>query len=79
MSDLITVYGAQWGTADAIAEQLGPDVTPDMLERWWRRGLVRRVVVGRGPYRAAHYRVDDCEEAEMQTRVEPRGRPRKAA
>lgn len=75
----ITVYGAEWGTAEKITDHLGSDVTPDMLAQWWRRGLVRRVTVGRGQTRTAHYRLDDCIEAEALTRAQARGRPRSKA
>ena len=75
---MITLNGANWGTAEQITELLGPDVTPDMLAQWSRRGLVRRIIVGQGSTRTAHYRADDCVEAEMLTRTQPRGRPRRA-
>jgi hypothetical protein len=76
---MITVYDVDWATAAEVGEHLGADVAPEMLAQWYRRGLARRVVIGTGPCRAVYYRLDDCVEAEMLTRVQPRGRPRRAA
>lgn len=79
MTEPIVLYGVRWGTAELVNDRLGADVTPPVLEQWKRRGLIRGVVIGRGPTRQAVYRLDDCEEAEMLTRTSGRGRPRKAA
>lgn len=70
---MITLYGAEWLTAAELAELLGPDVTPDLLYDWKRRGLIRGTVVGG----VAHYRRDDTIEAEFLTRTQTRGRPRR--
>ncbi len=79
MGDPIQLYGVEWATAEEVVAQLGADVTPAMLDQWARRGLVRRVTIGSGRTRQAHYRLDDCTEAEAWTRLQTRGRPRQAA
>jgi hypothetical protein len=73
---VIIRYGVEWLTADELAEQVGSDVTPDVLCDWKRRGLIRGTVLGSGQSRAAHYRLDDTIEAEFLTRTQTRGRPR---
>lgn len=72
---MIPLHGAEWLTAAELAEQLGGDVTPEILHDWKRRGLIRGTVVGG----VAHYRRDDTIEAEFLTRTQTRGRPRRTA
>lgn len=64
------VQGVEWLTAAELGQQLGPDVSPELLRDWRRRGLVRAVTVGR----VGWYRRDDVLDAERATRH--RGRPR---
>lgn len=61
---MIPTCRAEWLTAAELAEMLGPDVTPELLRDWKRRGLVRGTVVDG----VGHYRRDDTIEAEFSTR-----------
>lgn len=74
---MITRDGVDWLTADEIAHEIGKDITPAILWDWKRRGLVRAATIGAGRSRAAHYRCDDVQEAELATRLRPGGRPRR--
>lgn len=60
----VTVGGITYGTADEICEQLGDDVTPELLRDWKRRGLLTAVRVGR----ENHYPVHEAIEVEFLTR-----------
>lgn len=64
------VNGVTYATADELREQLGDDITAELLRDWKRRGLVTAVRVGRVNW----YRVDEAIEAEFLTRN--RTRPR---
>jgi len=70
---LITFKGATFATACEAREQLGDDVTPELLRDWRRRGLVTAIRVGRTNW----YRLDEAIEAEFLTRG--RTRPRRHA
>lgn len=59
-----TIDGHTYATADEVREQLGDDVTAELLRDWKRRGLITAVRVGR----TNHYRVDETIEAEFTTR-----------
>lgn len=76
---MITRDGVDWLTADDVVEQFGDDVTADMLKHWKLRGLVRATTIGAGHTRAAHYRADDVQEAELKTRESRAGRVRRGA
>jgi hypothetical protein len=59
-----TVSGHTYATAEELREQLGDDVTAELLRDWKRRGLVTAHRVGRVNW----YRVDEAIEAEWFTR-----------
>ncbi|WP_117668504.1 hypothetical protein [Micromonospora sp. MW-13] len=66
---MITVEGREWGTAEQLADRLGPDVTPGMVRRWRdRKGLTTR---------AGHSPLDEAAAIELATRTTTRGRPRR--
>lgn len=69
---MIVVDGDEWVTAEEAIEQLGPDIRPDRLRDWLRRGLVEAHRVGQHN----HYRLADLFEVEARTRrtgTRPRG------
>jgi hypothetical protein len=73
---MITVDGVEYGTADELAAVLGPDVNPDLIRSWARRGRItrhHRPGQGRG---TTWYRLDQVTAAELATRNSRRGRPR---
>ncbi|MCX4474826.1 hypothetical protein OOK41_31695 [Micromonospora sp. NBC_01655] len=66
---MITVEGREWGTAEQLAERLGPDVTVAMVRRWRdRKGLA---------VRAGYSPLDEAAAIEHATRTSARGRPRR--
>jgi len=69
----------EWLTAAEVAEQVGPDITPDLLYDWKRRGLIRATTIGAGRTRTAHYHRNDVINTELATRLRPAGRPRRGA
>lgn len=70
---MIVLDGISWGTADEIREELGEDVTAELLRDWKRRGLLRAHRVGRVNF----YPVLEAVETEFLTR--DRTRPRRRA
>jgi hypothetical protein len=64
------VNNTEWLTAAEVAEQLGPDITPELLCNWKRRGLIRGIVLTG----LARCRLDDLVETEQQTRGQTRPR-----
>lgn len=67
------IDGVEWLTASEARQQLGSDITPELLRDWKRRHLIRGVRIGRHGY----YRRDDLIAAEHQTRhrTRPRAKP----
>lgn len=72
---MIELAGVRYITASEAAEYLGPDVTPELVRDWKRRGLI----VGHRVGRCTWYRLDDLTEVEYQVRINRAGRPRHAA
>ncbi len=69
---MIRVRGQEWGTAQQIAQALGPDITPDMVRNWWRRDGLPACRIGRSVY----YPLARAAQIERQKRQSTRGRPR---
>ncbi len=70
---MIYVAGEWWGTADEIADHLGPDVTPAMVRAWARRRLLASVRAGA----TVRYPVGAAASVEASTALSGRGRPRR--
>jgi len=73
---MITIDGVEYGQAQEIARRLGPDVTPEMVRAWGRRGKVERKKLDDG---TVWYRLDQAATAERNARTSGRGRPRRAS
>lgn len=69
------LHGVEFVTTAEACAQLGPDVTPALINSWIRRGHL--VPAGRLPGRAHLFKWDDVVEAERRTRASARGAPRK--
>lgn len=72
----LILHNVAYVTTSEAAEALGPDVTKDMIKDWAKRGILE--VAGRYPGRSTVYRLSDVAEAERRTRMERRGRTRRA-
>lgn len=68
--------GVQYVTTAEAAEHFAPDVTLDMVKDWVKRGILKPA--GRYPGRSSVYRLIDVANAERRTRIERRGRTRRA-
>jgi DNA-binding transcriptional MerR regulator len=66
----------EYVTTVEAANRLGADVTPDMIREWTKRGLLKPA--GRYGGRSNIYRLVDVALVERNTRVERRGRTRRA-
>lgn len=62
-------------TAAEVSDYLGPDVVPDMLRDWRRRGLINNYRDGNKTY----YRLDEVKSVEGVLRRGGKGRPRRTA
>lgn len=69
------LHGVEFVTTAEACAQLGPDVTPALINSWVRRGHL--VPAGRYGGRSYLFRWDDVVEAERRTRTSARGAPRK--
>lgn len=69
------LHGVEFVTTAEACAQLGPDVTPALINSWIRRGHL--APAGRLPGRAHLFKWDDVVEAERRTRTSARGAPRK--
>jgi hypothetical protein len=73
---MVTVKGRDYGTADEIAQSLGPDVTPTTVRRWADRHELPVVCLpGRGGGEVL-FPLDRAAQIEHDTRNSPLGRPR---
>lgn len=70
---MLTIAGEDYGTAEEIAHQLGPDVTPAMVRNWARRDGLRKHRVGRTVY----YPIGQASTIERDKRQSGRGRRRR--
>lgn len=69
------LHGVEFVTTGEACAQLGPDITPALINSWVRRGHL--TPAGRLAGRAHLFRWDDVVAAEMRTRTSRRGRRRK--
>lgn len=75
------IRGRQYGTADELAAELGPDITADMIRRYHERDGLTRVVLP-GPGRGSVvFPLDEASAIErdkrLGKRLSGRGRPRR--
>jgi hypothetical protein len=68
-----TIEGVVYARQSDVLDQLGPDVTADMLRKWARRHGVGKVNVGREVW----YDLTAAIEAEHRARASGRGRIRR--
>lgn len=69
---MIRLDGVDYCTPTEAPEQLGGDVTPDMVRQW----IYRKLVVGYRVGRETYCKLDDLTEVEYETRISRQGRPR---
>ncbi|KXK63367.1 hypothetical protein AWW66_03375 [Micromonospora rosaria] len=69
------LHGVEFVTTNEACAQLGPDITPYVINNWVRRGLL--TPAGRLPGRSHLFKWDDIVEVERRTRTSPKGRKRK--
>lgn len=78
LDPVITLDGRTYGTAAELADALGPDITPQRIRDWARRGLLNpHHAPGRGRG-TTWYALDQAAAVERETRVSTRGRRRAA-
>jgi hypothetical protein len=70
--------GRDWGTAEQLAQALGPDVTAAMLRNWASRDGLAKIRMADGAGRPeVRYPLDQAAEIEARKRIAQRGRPRR--
>lgn len=74
---VIPLRGQTYGTAAELAQALGPDVTPRMIENWARRdGLAKITSRDDDGVLRTRYPLRDAAMIEARKRATRRGRPR---